>query len=306
MTEPHSIDERGTEMYRKRQELVGRKQQVLDHGFVTLIDFMGDDATIIDAARMSTQGGFVSWEPYEKHPEGDLGLLNFLWRKKHATPFEMCEVVFEVRAPIFVFREWHRHRTQSYNEASARYSQMPDIHYVPSVERLRPVESSNKQAGGIEGKVQELVDLEGIKDLIEGEQDKVYENYQQFLGAGVPKEVARVNTPVARYSTMRAKTDLRNWLGFLNLRMRPNAQWEIRQYAEAVAEVIKRLYPRTWELFEEHDLYGTHFSQSEMRIIRNVLSGVPLNEALADAKIVGKKKEEIIAKIQKGGVEIQS
>lgn len=281
----------------------GQTVQVLDHGYVCLIDLMGSDENIIDAARMSTDRGFVSWSPYrrckncevcypmdrdnipplafiagtkyltcahdyEKYPNGDMGLLDTLWRKKHATPFEMCELVIEVQAPIFVFREWHRHRTQSYNEFSARYAQMQNLHYVPNPNRIQKQNTSNKQ-GSAEGFNGE--DAEHIRMTIESQQHEIYESYDEWVEQGLAKEIARVNTPVSRYSKMRAKANIRNWLQFLNLRMRPDAQWEIRQYAEVVGSILKSHWPKVWELFEEYDLYGAHFSRTDLRIVRQVI-----------------------------------
>lgn len=305
MSEPHTIDDRSSTAYRLRQALVGREFEVLDHGYVKLIDFLGDDATIVEAARMSTDGGFVSWDPYDKHPDGDMGLLDFMKRKHHDSPFEMCEAVFEVQAPIMVFREWHRSRTQSYSEFSARYSVMPDLHYIPSADRLKAMVTSNKQSSSLSNHLGDRVDFDGILETIENDQDSIYESYMQALGAGVPKEIARVNTPVSRYSRMRAKTDLRNWLGFLNLRKRPNAQFEIREYADVVGNILKDVFPRTWGLFEEYDLYSVSFSRTEMDVLRMALaSSIDVMAAIRDCNLTGRKKDEFIAKLQKGGREI--
>ena len=236
-------------------------QKVLDHGYVKYIDAMGNDESIIEAARMSTNGGFVSWEPYEGHPKGDAGLLSYLYRNQHMTPFEMCDLIIEVRAPIFVAREWMRSRTQSYNEASARYAVMPDWHYIPEIDRMVKQSSGNKQAGGVERL--SVVDSIVVQDTIASEQRRIYEGYSQALDKGLAREVARINTPVSRYTKFRAKANLRNWLQFLHLRMAENAQMEIRVYANAVAELVKEFWPRTYALFEEHTLHGKHLSRTE-------------------------------------------
>jgi thymidylate synthase (FAD) len=185
---------------------------------------------------------------------GDEKLLKYLWDMKHSTPFELAGITIEVQAPIFVFREWHRHRTQSYSELSARYTPMPDLNYVPTVKRLLINSGgSNKQAGtatgasAIDTEHAELFRLDLIRGQIEAE-----ERYQWALRNGVPKELARLHIPVARYSRMRASANLRNWLAFLTLRMDPAAQWEIRQYANAVGDIIRELFPRTCALFLEH------------------------------------------------------
>jgi thymidylate synthase (FAD) len=283
---------------------------VLDHGYVKYIDHMGGDSDIIEAARMSTGKGFLGWDDHERcsqcdtaraigvchsdvgHPcpagittgckwkvtKGDKNLLEFLYRNRHSSPFESCELAIEVQAPIMVFREWHRHRTQSYNEFSARYAQMPNLHYVPDVSRFTPNDSKNKQAAsiaasnalGLDGTPEEIAQLHlDQQRAIADEQNATYAEYESLIADGVPKEIARVNTPVSRYSKMRAKTDLRNWLGFLNLRLRSNAQYEIRVYAQAVAEIIGDLFPRTYALFLEHDLHSVTFSRSEMQTLRD-------------------------------------
>lgn len=225
--------------------------KVLDEGYVELVEAWGSDEAIIEAARMSTNKGFKGWGTLDA--PGDEKLLRYLYTHKHATPFEMAGMVIEVKAPIFVFREWHRHRTQSYNEMSARYVPMPDENYVPTVDRVLEganTKTANKQAQG-SGKPMDRFDANGwiqeLLDLYEYAQT-VYEN---GLNRGVPKELARLAIPVGRYSRMRASANLRNWLGFLTLRLAPDAQWEIRQYAQAVDLLIAERFPRTWKLFRE-------------------------------------------------------
>lgn len=246
-------------------------KNILDHGYVSLVESWGSDERIIEAARMSTGKGFLGWGP--KHrlyctpgmggnfddcscdmgEPGDEKLLRYLYDNNHATPFEMAGMVIEVQAPIFVFREWHRHRTQSYNELSARYTPLPDLNYVPSIERLMiGSDGKNKQAGAIAGAGALTVEQaerfrERLSVVYEGQQSL----YEDALAAGVPKELARIHLPVGRYSRMRASANLRNWLAFLTLRMAPNAQWEIRQYANAVGDLVAERFPRTWSLFVE-------------------------------------------------------
>lgn len=226
------------------------RERVLDHGYVELVESWGSDERVIEAARMSTDCGFVSWEPYEGHPKGDAGLLEYLYRNRHATPFEMAGAVVEVQAPIVVFREWHRHRTQSYNELSGRYTPIPDMNYKPTVERCLSVHGTNRQAGAVRGS--EAVTEESAREWL-AELTDLYERaeatYQSGLRRGVPKEVARLAVNVGRYSRMRASANLRNWLAFLTLRMDEKAQWEIRCYAHAVCDTLRKKFPRTMELF---------------------------------------------------------
>lgn len=228
---------------------IGAKK-ILDFGYVLFVESWGSDERIVEAARMSTGKGFNGWGTPDT--PGDEKLLRYLYENKHATPFEMAGLVVEVKAPIFVFREWHRHRTQSYNEMSARYVPLPDENYMPSASRIvdgAMNAGSNRQAQGkvTISEADALAWLSSLADVYERAQH-VYEN---GIAIGVPKEIARLPVPVARYSRMRASANLRNWLGFLTLRMAPNAQLEIRQYANAVGEIIAEAFPRTWSLFAE-------------------------------------------------------
>lgn len=253
--------------------------EVLDKGFVRLIESWGlgdskePEAGIIEAARQSTQGNFRGWNKWfcsecgltldykpqsnEKHfiPQqcngkftSDNGLLQYMFNNKHSTPFEFCGMVIEVKAPIFVFREWHRHRTQGYNEMSARYAPLPDDNYIPSLDRLFLTQKKNKQAQALDGK--ELTKEKAAQWF--GGLDALYayaeQLYQEGLDSGVPKELARIILPVGRYSQMRATANLRNWLGFLTLRDHPDAQWEIQQYAKAVGQIIEECFPLTYKL----------------------------------------------------------
>ncbi len=187
-----------------------------------------------------------------KRAPGDEKLLGYLYRNKHSTPFEMAGLTIEVKAPIFVFRQWHRHRTQSYNEMSARYTPLPNQNYIPTVERLMANATKNKQAGKVAGAGDLTEDDARIfQQQLERQYTAAEETYQDALRQGVPKELARLGLPVARYSRMRASANLRNWLGFLTLRLDPHAQYEVRVYAEAIGAFIQNAFPRTWELFIE-------------------------------------------------------
>lgn len=225
---------------------------VLDHGYVRFIESWGHgeageaEAAIIEAARQSTQGAFRGWD-------SDRKLLRYLYTHKHSGPFEFAGMTIEVQAPIFVFREWHRHRTQSFNEMSARYAPLPDLYYVPTVDRILSGGghlTGNAQAAGIAGAplaTQEVAERY-LADLRE-DYARFQRRYEWALANGVPKEVARIGMPVGHYSRMRATGNLRNWLGFLTLRLDPAAQWEIRQFAAAVGAIVEEQFPRTWTLF---------------------------------------------------------
>lgn len=267
---------------------VGFRTSVLDHGYVQLVEHWGEDSRIIESARMSTQKSFQGWGqmkcrvcghevtphpdfmrshaqnpgvwdiPCEKcggHMElkpGDEKLLRFLYSKGHSTPFEFCGMTVEVQAPIMVFREWHRHRTQSYSEMSARYAPLPQYDYVPSVDRCLRNGGANKQAGSAQGAAELTSD---VAERWLGDLANFYDDaerlYDQGLKIGIPKELARLCLPVGRYSRMRASANLRNWLGFLTLRNSSDAQWEIQEYARVVEDLVRELFPRTWALFDE-------------------------------------------------------
>jgi len=248
-------------------------------GYVEVVESWGCDERIIESARMSTGKGFQGWGGPCPHCSdghlpvgtfcgecqgrgttvGDEKLLKYLYENEHMTPFEMAGMTIEVQAPIFVFREWHRHRTQSYNEMSSRYVPLPDVNYVPTIERLLMDGGTNKQAQSSSLKWQPgeaawyLSDetaphvVQVLLDVYSGIQD----HYENLLKAGVPKELARIILPVGRYSRMRASANLRNWLGFMTLRCEEHAQWEIRQFANAVSYLVGRRFPRTHQLWEE-------------------------------------------------------
>lgn len=246
---------------------------ILDHGYVKLILTYGSDEEVIEDARQSTNKGFLGWDPTlcptcegvgcrdcngVGRTKGDASLLKFLYSHKHTTPFEGSGLKFEIKAPIMVFREWHRHRTQSYNEMSARYVPLPNENYIPTVERilsgtLAAKNSANKQAGSSElAKVFTVEDALRVQMGIQANYQLAEEGYQVMLNMGVPKEISRLVIPVGRYSKMRATANLRNWLAFLTLRDDPAAQWEIQQYAKAVSIIIADKFPRTHALYVEH------------------------------------------------------
>lgn len=284
-----------------------QRVDVLDHGYVELVETWGSDRRIVEAARMSTGKGFLGWGPdgacarcdgkgriqavievWDEEPtrerfgvssfrfvggrshveeveqvcpacggrgakRGDEKLLDTLYNNDHSTPFEMAGAIFEVQAPISVFRQWHRHRTQSYNEASARYTPLPDVSYVPTVERLMMGAGQvvrNTQAGAVKGSdVLTEAAAEHFRSELRDVYTRVEALYQWALGVGIPKELAREHLPVGRYSKMRASANLRNWFGFLTLRLDEHAQWEIRQFAGAVGLFLAREFPRSFELF---------------------------------------------------------
>ena len=244
------------------------KIQILDHGYLSVIEHWGSDERIVEAARMSTGKGFLGWGPQpcpscaaegwpvekcEDKKPGDEKLLRFLSENHHDTPFEMAGMIVEVQAPIFVFREWHRHRVPfGYSEMSARYTPLPDMNYVPTVERLLVNSKTNTQAGTVKGAAElDAAGAETFRGILADTYFQLESLYQSALKNGVPKELARIILPVGRYSRMRATGNLRGWLNFLALRNAPNAQFEIRQYAVVIASQLAQKFPRTLALFAE-------------------------------------------------------
>lgn len=216
---------------------------VLDHGFVRLVGSMGDDLSIVRAARVSYA---AEWRTGEDDG-ADTKLIRYLMKNKHTSPFEAVVFTFEVCAPIFVFRQWHRHRTWSYNEVSARYTELPEVYYVPDLEQITTQSTSNKQmrtdATNPSAPEAQL--------LIDGLCAEAFRVYRYMLTLGVPRELARSVLPVATYSKMFATVDLHNLLHFLRLRLSPHAQYEIRVYAEAILEMVTTVCPVAAAAFKE-------------------------------------------------------
>lgn len=222
------------------------KVQVLDEGYVEYIEHWGSDERVIEAARMSTNKGFMGWET-------DAKLLAYLWNNQHSTPFEMGGMVLEIKAPIMVFREWQRHRAMSFNEMSARYTPLPNENYLPTLERVMEganTATTNKQAQGNGASLSEADAMKWLMYLNES-YETAQNAYEWGLSMGIPKELARLSVPVGRYSRMRVSCNLRNWLAFLTLRQSENAQYEIRVYADEVCKLIEQHFPRTADLFNQ-------------------------------------------------------
>lgn len=224
------------------------KINVLDHGFVRLIDSMGSDLSIVRAARVSYD---AAWRAGEDSGS-DIKLINYLWKNHHTTPFEAVSFTFEIKAPIFVFRQWHRHRTWSYNELSARYRELPEEYYVPNINHIGEQSKSSKQARVFDNSISAEPDIIKLNQLEEYEQTilESFKTYKMLIEAGWPKELARGVLPVSTYSHMFCSVNLLNLLKFLTLRCHEHAQYEIRVYAEAMLELITSVVPeavRAWK-----------------------------------------------------------
>lgn len=214
---------------------------VLDHGFVRLVDSMGSDLSIVRAARVSYD---AHWRAGENEGS-DERLINYLWNHHHMTPFEAVEFQFEIKAPIFVLRQWHRHRTWSFNELSGRYRPLPNEYYIPDPQNVGEQATTNKQGRQV-SQADRVDELKGYRRICE----EAFAHYDYLLNRGWPRELARAVLPVATYSHMFAKVNLRNLLAFLDLRCDSHAQLEIRVYADAMRDLARTIAPvavAAWE-----------------------------------------------------------
>ena len=248
---------------------------VLDHGFIRVVDYMGDDEAIVQAARVSYGRG-------TRRTSEDQGLINYLMRHRHTTPFEMCEIKYHVKLPIFVARQWIRHRTANVNEYSARYSILDNDFYIPAPEHLASQATTNRQG---REQVLEGAAAQRVLDLLSKDAERAYKGYIDLLnedGSGAPidpaspglaRELARLNLTLGFYTQWYWKTDLHNLMHFLSLRADPHAQYEIRAYAEAMLGTLARWVPMTYAAFLEYRMNAALISATGLAVIRRLLAG---------------------------------
>ena len=240
---------------------------VLDHGFVRVVDYMGDDSAIVQAARVSYGQG-------TRHARDDAGLIRYLMRHWHSTPFEMCEIKFHVKLPVFVARQWIRHRTANVNEYSARYSILDREFYIPAPEDLAAQSTVSSQGRGA---VLEGAEAQRVLETLKADSTQAYDHYQDMLGTdgqqGLARELARMNLPMNIYTQWYWKIDLHNLMHFLRLRADAHAQYEIRVYAEAICELVAAWVPATWKAFEDYRLNAAQVSGPAMAVLRRMLAG---------------------------------
>jgi thymidylate synthase (FAD) len=275
----------------KNNEILGKEYKCLDKGFVRLIDYMGDDAAIVQAARVSYGKGTKSLNE-------DRGLIRYLMRHRHTSPFEMVEFKFHVKLPIFVARQWIRHRTANVNEYSGRYSEMKNEFYIPELEQLRPQSTMNKQG-------REDQPLEGAKaakiqsDLIE-KQNMLFDSYSGYIEDGLARELARINLPLSNYTEWYWKIDLHNLFHFLRLRMDSHAQYEIQVYGEIMAEMVKAICPHAYEAFEDFSLNSAYFSGSELKALKSMINTDEMSdELLKESGLSPREAREFKSKLDK-------
>ncbi|MGH7041550.1 MAG: FAD-dependent thymidylate synthase [Acetobacteraceae bacterium] len=250
---------------------------VLDHGFVRVIDYMGDDGAIVQAARVSYGTG-------TKRVSEDAGLIRYLMRHRHSTPFEMCEIKYHVKLPIFVARQWIRHRTANVNEYSARYSVLDREFYIPAPEHLAAQSASNRQG---RGQVLDGEEAARVLDLLRADAARCYDDYAWMLNEegsdpnrlGLARELARMNLTLNTYTQWYWKTDLHNLLHFLSLRADAHAQYEIRAYAEAMLTTVEAWVPLACAAFREYRLGAATLSAGMLSAVRQMLAGKRVEQA---------------------------
>ncbi|WP_375327348.1 FAD-dependent thymidylate synthase [Candidatus Tisiphia endosymbiont of Nemotelus uliginosus] len=257
------------------EDLLFEPLKVLDHGFIRVIDYMGDDSSIVQAARVSYGKG-------TKQLNQDKGLINYLMRHKHTTPFEMCDIKFHIKLPIFVARQWIRHRTASVNEYSARYSILGNEFYLPDRQNLASQSLTNKQGRSDEEIPKEIADK--VLALLEEDAKTCYQHYTAMMNQdeqgniidpntiGITRELARMNLTLNYYTEWYWKVNLHNLLNFLLLRADPHAQYEIRVYADKMLDIVKNWLPLTYEAFNEYRVEGSTISKKGLAVIKKLIN----------------------------------
>ena len=243
---------------------------ILDHGFIRVVDYMGDDSSIVQAARVSYGRG-------TKRKSADQALVKYLLRHRHTTPFEMCEIKFHLKMPIFVARQWIRHRTANVNEYSARYSILDKEFYLPELDQIASQSVINNQG---RGEVMPEAKAKDIQERFKRDAEQCYDSYEYFLNensvdeeAGLARELARANLPINFYTQMYWKIDLHNLLHFLSLRADHHAQYEIRVYAQAMLDIVKKWVPTVYEAFMEYRKGGVLLSKTGIDVLKRKLKG---------------------------------
>jgi len=248
-------------------------QKIFDHGFVELIDVLGDDQAIVNAARTSYDKG-------TKKVSSTAQLLRYLMRHRHSGPLEFGEVVFRIRCPLFVARQWFRHRTGSYNEVSLRYSEAVEEYYKPDHEWITTQDRRNRQARTnqeIEGSVQ-------IREQMDKDARELLNHYEGYLNQGVAREIARINLPLSLYTTFCYKSDLRNLLNFFTLRTDSHAQFEIREYAQIMVKMVEEHFPITIQAWRDYMKNALAFSAPEKDVLKTVFqqNNIDINKIVSE------------------------
>jgi len=278
-------------MNTQAEDILEKEIKCLNVGFVRLVDYMGGDEAIVQAARVSYGEG-------TKTIHEDRGLIRYLMRHQHTTPFEMVELKFHVKLPIFVARQWIRHRTANVNEYSGRYSIMKDEFYIPEHQAIHYQSLRNKQGRRDDEVPTDL--RKRVLEILTASQQKLYQEYEDLLESDIARELARINLPLSLYTEWYWKIDLHNLFHFLQLRLDKHAQYEIRVYAEAMAKITKRVAPLAWEAFEDYALRSVTFSRPELKILAEQISASSLTPDLLQHKGLSKREaEEFLEKLKR-------
>ncbi len=276
---------------KKADELLDKEFKVLDHGFVRLVDYMGSDESIVQAARVSYGKG-------TKKVSEDRGLIRYLMRHKHTTPFEMVEFKFHVKLPIFIARQWIRHRTANVNELSGRYSVMKEEFYLPEPDDIRYQSTVNKQGRADEEVPDEL--KQEILNYLKDSQEKAFSKYSSYVDDGLARELARINLPLALYTEWYWKIDLHNLFHFLRLRMDPHAQKEIQDYAIIMGDMVKAVCPIAYEAFMDYTFNAQFFSGTELGVLKDYLVDFNLSvDELVKRSLSKREASEFLEKMKK-------
>jgi len=274
----------------QNKEIFGKEFKCLDKGFIRLVDVMGDDSAIVQAARVSYGKG-------TKSVRQDRELIRYLLRHRHTSPFEMVEFKFHVKLPIFVARQWIRHRTANVNEYSGRYSQMKDEFYIPDKEQIRLQNQFNRQ--GRSEDMLEDTDTNQIISKLSDIQSMLFAEYNSLLEKDIARELARINLPLSTYTEWYWKIDLHNLLHFLKLRMDGHAQYEIRVFADVIKEIIDNFVPITVEAFEDYILNAKTFSKQELLVLNELMvNNPPDDELLKKHDLAGLEAREFKGKLK--------
>ncbi|MCL1929201.1 MAG: FAD-dependent thymidylate synthase [Treponema sp.] len=270
------------------EAILDKEFPVLDKGFVRLVDYLGGDDRVVQSARVSYGKGTKTYRE-------DASLIEYLLRNGHTSPFEQVVLTFHVKLPIFVARQWIRHRTARLNEISGRYSILKDDFYIPAPEDVACQSDDNKQ--GRSGTALERTEAEKIRTSLEAAQKKAYEHYSRFVEEGLARELARINLPLSLYTEWYWQMDLHNLFHFFELRLDSHAQKEIRLYAEVMFDITKKVAPQCCASFEDHILGGVRFSRSELAELQRRLN---INETPEAVPLNGKALERFEEKITHG------
>lgn len=267
---------------------------VLDHGFVRLVDYMGGDARVVQSARVSYGAGTKTYRE-------DRGLIRYLLRNEHTSPFEQVILTFHTKMPIFVARQWVRHRTARLNEISGRYSILPNEFYVPHGQAIAPQSDDNKQ--GRAATAFDPAEAQSIAQRLAKTQTDVYEHYQGLIDQGVARELARINLPLSTYTEWYWQIDLHNLMHFLKLRMDTHAQFEIREYAKALNQLARAVAPICMEAFDDFVLSGVRLSGAEVSAVADLVQRTDpelWSEVMQHAQLSKRERELLTTKLARG------